>query len=136
MMSLDENKELVRRWYAEVNRGNASASAIVVSDDYQMNGMSLGPAGAEGVTRMLLAAFPDWNGTIEDMIAEGDRVAVRTTYRGTHRGDFQGIAATGNAITLKTIEICRISNGKITQLWTQPDRLGLMQQLGMLPTSR
>ena len=76
------------------------------------------------------AAFPDIRLTIEDMFAEGDRVAFRSTIRGTHQGVFQGIAPTGNQVTVGLIDIVRVENGKFVEHWGGPDLLDLLQQLG------
>lgn len=79
------------------------------------------------------AAFPDVRTTIEDVIAEGDRVVKRFTVRGTHTGEFNGIAPTGRQFTLEGIDILRISEGKIQEIWYGYDTLGLLQQLGVMP---
>jgi predicted ester cyclase len=78
----------------------------------------------------LRAAFPDLQLTVEDIIAEGDRVAVNLTARGTHRGTFQGIAPTGKTVTVSAFEVVRIENGKLVEHWGGPDTLNLLQQLG------
>ena len=82
---------------------------------------------------MFLAAFPDLHVTIEDVVAEGDRVVVRTTYTGTHQADLQGIPATGKTVSESAITIFRLANGKIAEGWLVADNLGLMQQLGVIP---
>ena len=82
----------------------------------------------------LHAAFPDLHYTVEDMVAEGDKVAVHYTGRGTHHGEFQGIPATGKPMTYTGILIWRFVDGKIAEHWAAPDLLGLMQQLGAIPT--
>ena len=78
-------------------------------------------------------AFPDTVHTIDDVIAEGDKVAFRATTKGTHQGEFMGIAATGKPITWTALVLQRVVSGKIQESWLQWDRLGLMQQLGTLP---
>ena len=82
---------------------------------------------------MYRSAFSNMHQTIEDMFAEGDKVACRWSGRATHRGDFMGVAATGKAITTTGIVIYRIANGKIQEEWDYSDVLGLMQQLGVGP---
>jgi len=92
--------------------------------------------GAEGVKQLIASAtgaFPDLHFTIEDMIAEGDRVTIRGTYQGTHQGDFMGIPATGKAATIPAIYILRMTQGKIAETWVVQDNLGMMQQLGVIP---
>ena len=80
--------------------------------------------------RMFCAAFPDWSRTIEDMVAEGDRVVIRATGRGTPKGEFVGISATGKEVALTWIAILRIASGKIAEVWEEGDWTGLMRQLG------
>ena len=80
------------------------------------------------------AGFPLYELIAEDMIAEGDKVVVRATFRGTHQGEFAGIPATGISVEMPLIIIYRIENGKIVEHWMQADVMGLMQQLGALPT--
>jgi len=82
---------------------------------------------------MLHMAFPDVRLTIEDMVAEGDKVAVRWAWSGTHRGEYMGIAPTGKEVTYTGITIHRITGGKIVESWDEVDNLGLMQQLGVAP---
>lgn len=85
---------------------------------------------------MLVAAFPDRQVTIDDVVAEGDRVVVRTTLNGTHQGEMQGIPATGNAVTQPSITIFRLTNGKIAEGWYASDHLSMMQQLGVIPAPK
>jgi predicted ester cyclase len=87
-----------------------------------------------GVVR---SAFPDAQETIEDLIAEGDKVMLYATLRGTHRGAFLGIAPTGRAVAWKVVVIGRVADGKFAEIWQVHDQLGLLQQLGAtitLPT--
>ena len=81
----------------------------------------------------LVTAFPDIRFELDDMIAEGDKVAVRFTFRGTHQGVFQGIAPTGKQITYSALEIDRFVGGKFIEAWIVSDTLGMMQQLGAIP---
>jgi steroid delta-isomerase-like uncharacterized protein len=80
-----------------------------------------------------LTAFPDWHGTVDDIIVEGDEVANRWTGHGTHLADLMGIPATGKSVTLNGITVFRIDAGKVIEEWTQADQLSLMQQLGVIP---
>jgi predicted ester cyclase len=80
------------------------------------------------------AGFPLYELIAEDMIAEGDKVVVRATFRGTHKGEFAGVPATGIDVEMPLIIIYRIEDGKIAEHWMQADVMGLMQQLGALPT--
>ena len=83
--------------------------------------------------RGVLTGIPDLHIATDDLIAEGDQVVKRWTARGTHKGDFMGIPATGNQIEVAGIEIYRIADGKIVEIWGVMDSLGLMQQLGVIP---
>ena len=83
---------------------------------------------------MLRSAFPDLKATIEDTIAEGDKVVIRMTWRGTHTGgEFMGIPATGKSVSIGVIDIIRISGGKAVEHWGQMDSMLMMQQLGAIP---
>lgn len=82
-----------------------------------------------------LTAFPDWHGTVDDIIVEGDAVVNRWTGHGTHLTDAMGIPATGKAVTLHGITIFRIAGDKVVEEWTQADQLSLMQQLGFIPAA-
>ena len=96
-------------------------------------GLPPGQEGLKALRRIVEHAFPDLKPTIRDIIAEGDRVAARVGLEGTHRGDFMGVAPTGNHVTTELFEIVRIDGGKITERWVLRDRLGEFQQLGVLP---
>ncbi len=89
--------------------------------------------GLKQFVTVVTAVFPDWHPTIEDMIAEGDKVVVRFTGSGTHKGEFMGIPPTGKQVTITAIAIQRIAGGKIVENWLQADMLGMMQQLGVVP---
>jgi predicted ester cyclase len=78
-------------------------------------------------------AFPDGHAALEDLIAEGDKVVWRYTFRGTHQGEFMGVPATGKVVTYTGIIISRIAGGKFVEDWESFDALGLMQQLGAIP---
>jgi predicted ester cyclase len=82
---------------------------------------------------MTSAAFPDLHFTIEDLIAEGDKIVYRYSATGTHKGNLNGIEATGKPVTITGMVISRIVNGKVQEDWEQTDMLGLMQQLGVVP---
>ena len=85
---------------------------------------------------MMRSAFPDLHLTIEDMIAEGDKVAMRSSWNGTHQGEFMGIPATGRRVTVSQIDISRIADGRMVEHWGQLDALGLMQQLGVVSSPK
>jgi predicted ester cyclase len=83
--------------------------------------------------KVFYAAFPDARHTFEDFVAEGDKVALRFTFKGTHTGDFQGIPPTGKPVTISGSVVDRIVDGKIVEHWSLIDTMGLMQQLGVIP---
>ncbi len=105
-MSTEENKAIARRMYEEIhNKGNlAAADGLVTADFVDHNSPEPGlPAGPEGIKQtfsMFLTAFPDFNTTVEDMVAEGDKVVARLTMRGTHKSELMGIAPTGRQVTM------------------------------------
>jgi predicted ester cyclase len=92
-----------------------------------------GPEGLKQLFTMLRTAFPDWSETIEDLMAEEDRVVFRVTGQGTHQGEFMGIPATGKPVTRPGIDIVRNVDGKLVEHWANIDQLGMMQQLGVIP---
>ncbi|HKZ86060.1 MAG TPA: ester cyclase [Anaerolineae bacterium] len=140
-MSTEENKAFARRAYDAFNQGlrtgNLAALDEVIAgnmvDHNPAPGQGPGLEGAKQVFTQFFAAFPDLQFTVEDMIAEGDKVASRITARGTHKGDFQGIPATGKQVMQTGIDILRIAGGKIVERWGEFDNLGLLQQLGVVP---
>ena len=94
------------------------------------------PPGREGVkvqAGTFTSAFPDADTTIEDQVAEGDRVVIRWSSKGIHTGEFFGIPATGKQVTVTGIVIERIAGGKVAEIWAEFDQMGLMQQLGVVP---
>jgi predicted ester cyclase len=92
-----------------------------------------GPEGYKERAARVLGAFPDYRVTIEDMIAEADRVVVRYTAAGKHLGPFQGVTPTGRPFVYQGIEIHRYTDGKVVERWNSHDALGLFQELGILP---
>src|SRR5215471_2883799 len=115
-LSTEDNKAAVRRGYEEgFHQRNLVVFDELMASDYVWHLASMTIQGREPAKQLIwrfLTAFPDGQYTIEDMIAEGDRVVVRQTFRGTHRGDFLGIAPTGKPVTVTEIEIFRFANGK------------------------
>ena len=125
----EENKAIARRVYEVIATGDLDGAEEIVDADAPDNER---PPGAEHPQSKLIetsrhfaaevrAAFPDMRITVEDMIAEGDRVSARVTMRGTHQGEFQGIAPTGKRVQVKTIDIFRIADGKIAEHWGHSD---------------
>ncbi len=132
-----DNKALNRRFVEEViNQGNIEAIDELIDpgvvDHAALPGFPTGREGAKQFFAMMRSAFPDLHLTIEDMIAEGDKVVMRSTWSGTHQGEFMGISATGRRVTVSAIDISRVADGRIVEHWEQSDALGLMQQLGVV----
>ena len=132
-----QNKTIVRKVFEEIqSQGNLALVDELVASDYVGHTPPAdihGPEGAKQFDMMLRAAFPDIQVTVEDQIAEGDKVATRWTCRGTHKGQFQGMPPTGEQMTMSGMTIFRIANGKLVEGWNNPDLLGMLQQLGAVP---
>lgn len=136
-MSTEENKALARRAYDAVNQGNWAAVYELFSPDFVLHNASMTIQGLEAYKQfvsMYLTAFPDAQSTIEDMIAEGDRVVTRQMFRGTHTGDLMGIPPTGKPVSGTGIVITRVANGKAVEQWSNYDDLGLLHQFGVIPS--
>ncbi|MFL7795002.1 MAG: ester cyclase [Anaerolineae bacterium] len=131
-MSTESNKALVRRHYEEVLTGKN----LAVIDELYAPVIALGSGASiereqfKAVAGMMHAAFPDVVVTVQDQIAEGDKVVTRWTAQATHQGDFMGVPATGRRVVAKAIHIHQIVDGRIAVLWEEFDMFGLMQQLG------
>jgi steroid delta-isomerase-like uncharacterized protein len=139
-MSADENKDVLRRVYEEViNTGELDRSGEFIAADMVDHEQAPGAEDLQGTElfnqyfSMIRSAFPDFEGVVEDMVAEGDKVAARVTIRGTHRGEFMGIPSSGNRIEVTGIDIARFADGKMVEHWGNFDDLGMMQQLGVVP---
>src|SRR5713226_1186473 len=137
-MSTEDNKLLVRRLFEEVlNQRNLALIDEFFSPNH-VEHASTGPVhGTEGMKQyymIYLTAFPDTHYTVEDQIAEGDKVVTRWTARGTHKGELMGIPPTGKQGTVTGIGIARFEGGNIVEAWTEFDALGMMQQLGVVPS--
>lgn len=133
-MSIDENKAIVRRFF-EVgpSQGDLAAAGQLLSPNFALHTPLPSPPGIQGMNDVITAcraAFEHLDVTVEDMVAEGDRVAARFTARGIHKGAFMGFAPAGKSVTMTGIEIFRIENGKIAELWGEANLLGVMGQLG------
>lgn len=130
------NRRHVRRYVDEVwSKGDLDAIPELFTEDsvlHDPSGDLVGHEAFEADDRAYLEAFPDLEYSIEDMVAEGDRVAYRSRMRGTHRGEFRGFAPTGRSFDAERIIIVRIENGKIAEQWVGFDALGIMRQLELL----
>ena len=133
-MSTEDNKDIVRRYQDAYNTANYAALAEVVATDVHtpniVTGMPPGLEGAISVHQTTLLGMPDYLTTIEDLIAEGDKVVARVTMTGTHTGDFWGVPPTGRRVHLTAIYIVRIAGGKIVEHWGEEDGMKVFRQLG------
>src|SRR5215207_538724 len=143
-MSLEENRALVRHFFEEVwNKGSVAVADDVFADKYTIHAVGMNvETNAEGVKHAVgsfKTTFPDFRFDLADLIAEGDQVAVRWSAGGTQQGEFRlpdmpvGIPATGKQIKWTGVTIYRIADGKRVEAWDEPDRMGMMQQLGVIP---
>ena len=139
-MSIETNKAIVRRYIEQVvNQQRYDLADEFFVDTVELHGVGPSIIGRKAAVEwyaMFGAAFPDWHMTIDDIVAEGDKVVVRYTATGTHQGEFQGIPATGKPFTQYTIIIYRLTNGKIAEARLQTDMLSMLQQLGLMPASQ
>jgi steroid delta-isomerase-like uncharacterized protein len=141
-MSLQANKALVRRYFEDAPNNPDACDEIFAPrflfHTIQRVKLALqeeesGPEREKAAYEWLKATWGGWDMTIEEMIAEGDRVMVRWTHRGTQLGEVRGLPATHKQVTVAGINIFRVADGKIVEVWDISDRLGMWQQLGVLP---
>ena len=144
-MSVEENKQIARRGYEAFNEyfrtGNVDAfraafNALAAADFIDHNPTPGQAPGLEGVVQsfvMFRSAFPDAQVSVEDMVAEGDKVAARLTFRGTHRGEFMGLSPTGKQVSQGGMDLVRFAGGKAMERWGYCEDLSLLQQLGAIP---
>ena len=134
----EENKAIVRRFIGLFESGDLSLVDDLIAAGYVGHNpfpdQKPGPEGIKELIGGMRATFPDLKITISDMIADGSRVVARWTATGTHQGEFMDIPATGNRLTVTGINIDRIEGGKIVEHWEQFDAMGMMQQMGALPS--
>jgi len=132
----DENKALVRRWIEEgFNRQNLAVVDELIAEQFSVNGQTIGRDGLRMSMSRHLMGFPDLRVTIDDILAEGSKVGVWYTAEGTHRGQFEGIPATGKRVKWSGFDLLTVEHGKITQARFISDFFGLMTQLGAQPQS-
>ena len=136
-MDSDANAAVVRRWFQAFNDGDMAAERAARADDFvaHVPGMPMPLDGDEWrqFIMMFFVGFPDMRLVVEDVVAQGDRVAVRWTFHGTHHGEFFGNPPTGMPVTMSAIEINRLVDGKIAEHWVALDQLGMLQQVGAIP---
>lgn len=139
-MSAEENQAVIRRWLDEGwSQGHLDVADELIDESFVVHGaggqaIPSGPAGVKQLVAAWRQGFPDGKMIVNDMFAEGDKVVIRMVWRGTHTGDFNGIPPTGKTVEVTSIGIDRVVNGKVVEGWGELDMLGMMQQLGVIPT--
>jgi steroid delta-isomerase-like uncharacterized protein len=130
----------MRSTYERINKGDIAGFGDLVANDFVEHQGAGGPGfpstkeGTLEFFRALLAAFPDWHMTVEDLIAGGDKTVARVTVTGTHKGEFMGMPPTGTRAEVQLIDIMRFDRaGLVSEHWGVADMLSLMQQLGAVP---
>jgi steroid delta-isomerase-like uncharacterized protein len=137
-MSAEESKATMHRYLGVFEQGNIDLLDELLAPDYLNHtpatpDLPTGPEGVKGVVTMFRSAMPDLRVVVEDMIAEGDKVATRYTLEGTHEGELFGVPPTGQRLSIKSFTAERVSEGKIREHWRVSDNLDMMQQLGVFP---
>jgi steroid delta-isomerase-like uncharacterized protein len=130
-----ENKAAIRRFIGQAfNAGDLAVVDELVATDYVLHFTPEvdGPEGMKQFISIYRTAFPDYTCTIEDQVAEGDKVVTRWTVRGTQKGELMGISPTGKQVTMSGVVVDRLSNGRLLETWIQADTLGMLQQLGVV----
>ena len=138
-MSVDENKRLVREYHEKVwSAGHLDLIGNYLADDFVDRtpnpGQPPGPEGVKGLMMMLHGAFPDVEFPVYEVFAEGDLVCTRWSLDGTNTGSFAGVPPSGKKCTMRGCDVSRVRNGKIVEIWHYDDVLGLMQQMGAIPS--
>jgi steroid delta-isomerase-like uncharacterized protein len=134
-MPVEDNKQAARRFYQEVINGrNLDAmDELLISDGVDHTFGSQNAEQAKQFFGMVQQAFPDLHAEVHDVIAEGELVAARVTYSGTHEGEFVGIPGTGRQTQTSGVDFFRMQDGKQAEHWGGPDMASLLQQLGVMP---
>jgi predicted ester cyclase len=134
-MSTIDNKTLVQQFFDEViNQRNLAALGQFISPNAINHTVPAGlPQEPSQFLGLHLGAFPDMRATVEDLLADGDKVIARVSYQGTHQGAIMGIPPTGKQINVMGINIFRIANGKFVEHWGLSDRITALRQLGVVP---
>jgi steroid delta-isomerase-like uncharacterized protein len=133
-VSIEENKAIVLRYFQEMDRGNIDIIDEIMAEEYidhnpALPGIEPGREGTRQYMRMLKAAFPDATHTIDDIIAEGNKVMTRVTARGTFLGECIGYQPNGNVVEISGIAVHRIEGGRLVEHWAQADMAGFMRQI-------
>ncbi len=134
---LEANKALVRRVYVAFSGGDPADLDTVIAPDFAHHPLlpdeNPGREGFKGVVKVFRTVFPDFDVTLEDVVAEGDKVAIRGIARGTQRGDLLGIAPTGKPVAFAVADVYRIEDGMIAEGWHLEDYLSIFLQIGAFP---
>ena len=138
-MSTEMNKTVAQRYFAEIwNAGNAAAVDTLLAPDaigHVPGGTLQGREVLKQRVQMLNSIYSGPNFTVDDTLAEGDKVLARWTFRGKHSGEYMGAAATGKEVTVTGMNLFRLRDGQISELWLNADDLGELQQLGVVATA-
>jgi steroid delta-isomerase-like uncharacterized protein len=139
-MTAETNKIVMHRFLEFINTASESLGQELISPNaiFHVPGSPepmRGPAGYLAIIGMMRTGFPDIQWTLEEMVAEGDKVAARFTMRGTHRGTFFGVPPTGRIIAVQAMNMYRLSDGQFVEEHGQPDMLGVLQQIGAVPAA-
>ncbi len=138
-VSAEESKAVARRWFEDLfNQGNLEVADEIIASNHVNHDPTLpdippGPEGQRQVVNLYRSAFTNAHISVEDQLAEADKVVTRWTGSGTHQGEFMGVSPTGNQVTVTGITINRVSGGKIAESWINYDALGMMRQIGAIP---
>jgi steroid delta-isomerase-like uncharacterized protein len=139
-MSTEENKAVVQRAFDSMTEGREHFLAehdAIYDPNLVGHFPGMPPVGIDMHRQfglMTFDAFPDLKRPVEDLVAEGDKVVARWTSAGTHQGAFMGIPASGKTVTTSGITVFRLENGKIVEEWSESDMVGMLQQVGAIPT--
>ena len=135
-MSTLQNKQLVEQMFSDVmNNRRFDRISDIIAPNYMNHSMPMpqpGPEGMAAILKMFEDGFPDMKITLDTVIAEGETVATRGYWTGTHRGAFMGIPATGKKVNIGFMDFWKFENGKATENWVQMDNMAIMQQLGVI----
>ena len=133
-MTLEDHKMIVRRFFEEAwNRQNLNVVDEIFAPTVIFNGQSVTREALKQALAGRRVAFPDIQVTVDDQVAEGEKVSTRRTWQATHRGPYRGVAPTGKQVKWTQISIVRFSQGRIVEDWAVADEFSILQQLGALP---
>jgi steroid delta-isomerase-like uncharacterized protein len=141
MSTAEDNKAAFLRFHDAANTGDIEVLSKAIDEFVAPDAMirtplpidATGTDALKQIWAMLLRTYPDIHLTVEDLIAEGDKVVGRTTVTGTHQGEFMGVAPTGNSVTYNEMFIFRFADGRIAEVWGVVDVYAQLRQLGMIP---